>query len=152
MGKGSRLWGGQAAAGLLLGALTLFSVVAAWRIAVPADPPAVALKSPTVFRAEIFVGCFFFGYIVLGVVIHTVRLGRPPRRLGFGLVSFESEEIEKTVEALDESAAALRALEGRLTQVEATLGISPEPATDLRQARERFEATVDALRRLVEGS
>ena len=134
---------------LLLSALTLLSAVAAWRVAVPAEPPSLSLKSPAVFRAEIFVGCFFFGYIVLGILIHTVRLGRPPKRLGFGMVSFESEEMEKTVEALTEGAEAFKALEMRLLEVEARLGLGREETRALHGHLEAFESALADLKRLV---
>lgn len=149
--ESSRPWGRPSTSALLLAGLTLLSAIAAWRIAVPPAPPNLSLKSGEVFRAEIFVGCFFFGYIVLAVLIQTFRLGRPPKRLGFGLLSFESEEIEKTVEALSEGAEAFEALQTRLTAVENQLGLTPTEAEagELSDHLDGFRLALDDLQRMV---
>lgn len=100
-----RFWIGSGLVGLLA-----ISLVVAWRIPIPSKVPSVAWNSSWVFRAEVFVGFFIVAYVLLTIVIETVRTGRLPGKLSFGLVSYEDAEA-KTVDALGESRTALRAVQ-----------------------------------------
>jgi hypothetical protein len=101
----TRVWTGV---GLLV--LLALSAVVAWRIPIPATVPAVAWNSSWVFRAEVFVGVFIVAYLLVTIVVTTMRTGQPPGKLSFGLVSYE-EAAATTVDALGESRTALLAIQ-----------------------------------------
>jgi hypothetical protein len=106
---------------LLLLILLAGAGMAAWRIPIPAKLPTVAWNSEWVFRAEIFVGCFIAVYVLTVVCLSTIIRGRPPKKLSFGLLSFEEAEFGKAVEALSEGGTALQAVESELSAVQQTL-------------------------------
>lgn len=119
----------------LLGALAITSGLVAGLVANPSKGSPLSLNSTLVFRGEVFVGCFLFIYILLAISIITVRTGRPPRRLGFGMLAFEGEAA-KAVEALSDGAEVLDAtfqrqngLERRLEQTQTAMR---KTARDLR--------------------
>lgn len=80
-------------------------------VPVPDKIPTVAWNSPWVFRAEIFAGAFIGAYVLLAIAFTTVRTGRPPRKLSFGMISYEEAEVEKAADALNEGKVALQALQ-----------------------------------------
>jgi hypothetical protein len=120
---------------LLLGA----SAVVAWLVPVPDRPPAVALNSRWVFRAEVFLGFFIAVYVVGAIVATTVASGRPPRRLGLGFLEYEPAEIEKAVAAVSEGRSALD---------EARKASPVEARGELDRALERFDRVLTDLREL----
>lgn len=70
----------QALALGLLALLVAASGIVAWRVPVPAEPPAAAWNSPWIFRGEVFLGFFVGAYVVLAICATTIVSGRPPRR------------------------------------------------------------------------
>lgn len=87
------------------------AVVVAWQVPIPKKIPTVAWNSAWVFRAEVFAGFFVGVYVVLAITATTIRTGRPPRKLSFGMFSYEEAEVEKTADALNEGQAALQAVQ-----------------------------------------
>jgi hypothetical protein len=139
----TRVWIGV---GLLV--LLALSAVVAWRIPIPATVPAVAWNSSWVFRAEVFVGVFIVAYLLVTIVVTTLRTGQPPGKLSFGLVSYE-ETAATTVDALGESRTALlavqREVDGLRRQMSDVLAASRDahegllamPGDDAGRARSR---------------
>jgi hypothetical protein len=125
-------------AGLLL-ALLVGSGAAARQIPIPAKLPSVAWNSPWVFRAEVFVGCFIGVYVLSIVCLSTIIRARPPKKLSFGLLSFEEAEFDKAVEALSEGGTALQAVERELSATQQTLD------SILRASTDTLAALVDAV-------
>lgn len=80
--------------------------------------PTVAWNSSWVFRAEVFVGFFIVAYVLLAIILTTVATGQPPKKLSFGLLALEQQELQKTVEALSEGGAALQAVETETRELE----------------------------------
>lgn len=97
--------------GLALLVLLGLSAVVAWQVPIPATIPTVAWNSSWVFRAETFVGFFIGVYVLMAIAATTIRTGQPPRKLSFGMVSYEEAEVEKTADALNEGQAALQAVQ-----------------------------------------
>ena len=73
--------------------------------------PNVAWNSPWVFRAEVFAGFFVGVYVLLAIAATTIRTGKPPRKISFGMVSYEEAEVEKAADALNEGRDALQAVQ-----------------------------------------
>jgi len=146
---------------LVLFVLLAASVAAAWQVPIPAKVPSVAWNSPWVFRAETFVGFFIGVYVLMAIAATTIRTGRPPRKLSFGMVSYEEAEVEKTADALNEGQAALRAvqqevdkLRDRMARTAASARTAHEGLLTLagddpnmRAVSERARLEIDALRR-----
>jgi hypothetical protein len=128
----------QVVALVLLALLVVSSGIVAWRVPVPADPPGVAWKSPWVFRGEVFVGFFVGAYVVLAICATTMVSGRPPKKLSFGLLSYEQTEIEKAVDALSEGGTALQAVEAEVRALQQRVN------EGLQASRGALEALVDA--------
>jgi hypothetical protein len=87
------------------------SIAVAWQVPIPTKIPTVAWNSAWVFRAEVFAGFFVGVYVLLAIATTTIRTGKPPRKLSFGMVSYEEAEVEKTADALNEGQAALQAVQ-----------------------------------------
>jgi hypothetical protein len=102
--------------GLALLALLVLSLVVAWRVPIPEKVPTVAWNSGWVFRAETFLGFFIGVYVLAAIVTTTIRTGRPPGKLSFGMVSYE-EADEKTADALNESKVALQAVQREVDEL-----------------------------------
>jgi len=104
----------QVAAGAVVAILIGVSLLVAWKVPVPAKRPTAAWNSPWVFRAEVF-GGFFIGVYVLGaIVLTTIKTAKPPKKLSFGMLSYEEAEVEKAAEALNEGKTALQALQSEV--------------------------------------
>jgi hypothetical protein len=147
--------------GFVLLALFGLGTVVAWKVPVPAKIPSVAWNSPWVFRAETFVGFFISVYVLMAIAATTIRTGQPPRKLSFGMVSYEEAEVEKTADALNEGQAALQAvqqevekLRERVARTAASARAAHEGLLSLagddprtRDVSEHARREIDALRR-----
>jgi hypothetical protein len=128
----------QAIALVLLLLLVVASGIVAWRVPVPVEPPAAAWNSPWIFRGEVFLGFFVGAYVVLAICATTIVSGRPPRKLSFGLLSYEHTEIEKAVDALAEGGTALQAVEKEVRELQQRV------IEGLQASRRTLEALIDA--------
>jgi hypothetical protein len=113
---------------LVLLALLGTSALVAWQIPLPDKIPTVAWNSSWVFRAEVFVGFFIGAYVVLVILITTIASGQPPKKLSFGLLALEQQELQKTVEALSEGGTALQAVGNEARELEARIDTVHEAA------------------------
>jgi hypothetical protein len=108
-------------ASLVLLALLAGSAFVAWKVPLPSKLPAAAWNSSWVFRAEVFIGFFVGVYLLLAIIVTTITTGQPPKKLSFGLLAFEQQELNKTVEALSEGGTALQAVEKETRELEQRL-------------------------------
>jgi hypothetical protein len=130
-----RLWGSRRASVALLLTIAALSVCAATLVPAPVPPAAISLNSPWVFRAEVLLGAFFITYIVTAITITTIRNGRPPKKLGFGMIAFEGE-AEKTFEVLNDSATVLDAAQRQLNRLDSHLECIHATVRSIAQALE----------------
>jgi hypothetical protein len=93
------------------------SAIVAWRVPTPSKIPTVAWNSPWVFRAETFTGFFIGVYVLLAIGATTIRTGQPPRKLSFGMVSYEEAEVGKAADALNDGKAALQAVQQEMDRL-----------------------------------
>jgi hypothetical protein len=133
------------AASVMLLALLAGSAIVAWQIPLPSKLPAAAWNSSWVFRAEVFVGFFIGVYVLLAIIVVTISTGQPPKKLRFGLLTIEQQELKKTVEALSEGGTALQAVEAETRELEQRLD------KVLAAARSAHQALVEVAGALPEG-
>lgn len=109
----------------LLLVLLVGSGIVAWQTPAPAKLPAAAWNSSWVFAAEVFVGFFVAVFLLAVIIVGTVIEERPPGKLSFGLLAYESD-FKKATQALAEGGTALQAVEAeaRTAQDAAAAGLT----------------------------